>query len=366
MPDQDPGGPSPAHTPAGYDGAVDHYTSPARRDAVKRLWEEPASRRVLDHALGQLPELPSVRVLDVGCGTADGLALLRSTPAWRRRHAAGAELRYVGLDLDERLLQVARERHANDGAVSFAHGDVRAGLPVEDSDLYLSSGVPYSHLTPQELELALTGILRAARSRPHPVAVVVDVLGRYSIEWTTRWSQRRWDYRMSFFRSDRDAPSTAMTCYSGEELRATVRRAAERADCLLSRVDSADRSVFVGRHTSTGEYTQGLAPYRELVNALTDPSVRVDLDRLHFGLELPDAPEEIHEFFAAFGAAWNGLVEQATRAESAADDPDVIAGELQPQLADRLCRLEADHQRGLGVGHSLTAVAVTRDPAGPA
>jgi hypothetical protein len=34
------------------------------------------------------------------------------------------------------------------------------------------------------------------------VLLVVDVLGRYSLEWTTRWDRTRWDYRMSFFATD--------------------------------------------------------------------------------------------------------------------------------------------------------------------
>jgi SAM-dependent methyltransferase len=343
----------------GYDGAVDHYTSPDRRDAVKRDWEEPATRRVIDAALRHIPQAAGLSVLDVGCGTADGLTLLRSADGWQRRAEAGATLRYVGLDLDERLLGVARDLNGHNSEAEFLHGDIRQPPPVDGVDLYLSSGVPYSHLTPDELEQALTGVLRAARERPHPVAVIVDVLGRYSVEWTSRWSQQRWAYRMSFFRSDRAAPSTDMTCYSGAELRATLRRAAGLAGCTLSGVECWDRSVLVGRHTSTGEYTPGLRPYREMVNALYDPRTVVDLDDLRFDVRLPDAPDEILTFFAEFGRAWNGLVDDARREADRVVDPDVVAGEVQPRLAVRLRDLEAARQRGLGVGHSLTAVATT-------
>lgn len=352
-------------TPSGYEGAVDHYTSPRRRDAVKRDWEEPASRRVLDAALEHVPRVDELRVLDVGCGTADGLALLRTTPGWQRRAESGAELHYVGLDLDERLLGVARRSHQHDAEVTFVQGDVRRAPPVGAVDLYLSTGVPYSHLTPEELDDTLTDFLRAARRAPRPVVVIVDVLGRYSVEWTSRWPHQRWDYRMSFFRSDRAAPSTDMTCYSGAELRTILGRAAERAGCPLAGIECWDRSVLVGRHTSTGEYTPGLRPYRELVNALHDPAVLVDLEDLRFDVALPAAPREIHAFFATFGTAWNDLLDRA-RAESArSGDRDLVAGQLQPRLADRLRALEATRQHGLGVGHSLTAVAVTRPPAQP-
>jgi SAM-dependent methyltransferase len=363
MPDADRPEATPRVTPAGYDGAVDHYTSSDRRDAVKRTWEEPATRRVIDTALGHLPPTSELRVLDIGCGTGEGLALLRSTPTWRRRSGTGTTLRYVGLDLDERLLEVARGLHGDDDGVTFVHGDVREGLPADDADLYLSSGVPFSHLTTGELERALTGILRAARRRPHPVAVVVDVLGRYSVEWTSRWAQRRWDYRMSFFRSDHRADSTDMTCYGGAELRAALWGAAGRAECPLSGVECSDRSVLVGRHTTTGEYTPGIRPYRELVNALHDPLAEVDLDQLRFDIRLPDAPGEILGFYAGFGAAWNALLEETRQAVRRVADPGIVAADLQPRLASRLRDLEAASQRGLGVGHSLTAVAVTR-PAG--
>ncbi len=78
---------TPAMTSAGYAGAVDHYLSPDRHDAVKRLWEEPATRKLLDDALGYLMEDGPLRVLDVGCGGGDGLSLLRS--ASRRLFAPG-------------------------------------------------------------------------------------------------------------------------------------------------------------------------------------------------------------------------------------------------------------------------------------
>lgn len=37
-----------------YAGAVDHYLSPRRKDAVKRFWEEPATRALLARATAGL------------------------------------------------------------------------------------------------------------------------------------------------------------------------------------------------------------------------------------------------------------------------------------------------------------------------
>ncbi|MGH3632160.1 MAG: hypothetical protein ACRDRL_32560 [Sciscionella sp.] len=84
---------------ASYAGAVDHYLSAARYDAVKLQWEEPASRALLQRALDALDPQGPLRVLDVGCGAGDGLALLRSTPGSRQRILAPGGLRYTGLDI---------------------------------------------------------------------------------------------------------------------------------------------------------------------------------------------------------------------------------------------------------------------------
>jgi SAM-dependent methyltransferase len=298
-------------------------------------------------------------VLDVGCGTADGLTLLQSTPTGRRRRLAGLHFDYLGLDIDEDLLETARRLHEGDAHVSFVHGDIVDGIPDGDHDLVLSCGVPYSHLTEVELERALTLIFASAARRVRPTAVVVDVLGRYSIEWTSRWDRRRWPYRMSFFKTDRDAPSTDMTCYSGEELRTVILRAANAAGCPLEALECHDRAITVGRHTSTGEYTPQLRPYRELVNALLDPEVDVDCGELTFDVELPAAPPRISAFFAAFAQSWNELVTRFCDTQGGVRDPDHLTAVLQPMLASGLERLEATRQAGLGVGHSLTAVAFT-------
>ncbi|MGH3928528.1 MAG: methyltransferase domain-containing protein, partial [Pseudonocardiaceae bacterium] len=343
-----------------YAGAVDHYLSPTRHDAVKILWEEPATRSLLDEILGQLADNPVLRVLDVGCGIGDGLSLLRSTPGSRPWTLTPDGFSYVGLDLDEQLLDVARWLHAGADNVRFEHGDIRDGAPAGTYDLYLSCGVPYSHLTKGELEQVLASLFTAARRNPHPAAIVVDVLGRYSIEWTTHWDQQRWPYRMSFFDSDQPATSADMTCYSGAELKDVLRQAADLADCQLTGLVCHDRSIMVGRHTSTGEFVSDLPPYRTLVNDLFDPDRDVDYDQLLFDVALPEAPTPIAEFFHDFSHDWNALITDMGRYSLAATSRDQVTAVLQPMLASGLERLEATRQRGLGVGHSLTAVAYTQ------
>jgi SAM-dependent methyltransferase len=336
-----------------YAGAVEHYTSPSRRDAVKRRWEEPDLIALLDAAIGATDETP-LRVLDIGCGPGTVLELLERAP-----RATGRALDYLGVDLDADLLAVARTRHDGRADVDFVTGDVRVGIPDGDHALIVSSGVPYSHLTVDELAQACTHLFAHARGRTRPTVLVLDVLGRYSLEWTERWAMRRWSYRMSFFATDGPIPHAPMTTHGGEELRAILAGAARTVG--LERVDIQlhDRSLVVGRHTSTGEYTPGLRRYRDLVNGLYDPAVTTDLDALRIDVTIPDAPAPVRAWHDELRTRWN---EELDRAGAAARDTDAAdrRAVLEPALADRLHALERELDRGLGVGHSLTAVVTVR------
>lgn len=342
---------------AGYVGAVDHYTSPQRRDAVKRLWEEPELVRVLDDALARTPE-GLTRVLDIGCGTAVALQLLRETKTYS--NDPSRSLTYVGVDLDDKLLEVARAtmRPERDGeTVTFTIRDIRDGAPHTPHDLIISTGVPFSHLTAEELSATLTRLFDDVRETRVPLVAVIDVLGRYSLEWTRMWSEQRWSYRMSFFATDHEADATDMTTYDGESLRHLILKSAQHAGVHAHHLGLTDRSIMVGRHTMTGEYTPGLPQWRTHVNALHDNTQPCDLAQLLCTLDLPDTPEPIRAFFTSFLHRWNDTVMRAQHAIAASNDPEKWR-EVQPQLFTDLLQLEHNAQQGLGVGHSLTAVVV--------
>jgi SAM-dependent methyltransferase len=333
-----------------YAGAQQHYTSAARRDWVKRAWEEPAFHRHLDAALRRAGDHGLARALDtldVGCGTGVALDLLLAAGALT--DGTFTLRRATGLDLDEGLLAVARERFATDDRMAFVTGDLTSPPRTGPHDLVLSSGVPFSHLTPEALEGSLTLLAREAlgdaRSGPTTTLLVVDVLGRYSLEWTSRWDRARWDYRMSFFATDVDVSSTPMTTWSGADLASAIHRSATAAGVPVADLTLVDRSLAVGRHTMTGEYTPGLPRLRDLVDALVDPDQQVDPEALRIDVTLPDAPTDVLRHHEAFVAAWN-----TTLAAHAA------RGSAGLGLAEELRALEASRETaGLGVGHSLTA-----------
>ncbi|MFO7961921.1 MAG: class I SAM-dependent methyltransferase, partial [Nitriliruptoraceae bacterium] len=120
--------PEPVPDSDAYAGAVDHYTSPSRRDWVKRSWEEPELVRLLEAAVGHTdataladPDATAtLDVLDVGCGTGVALELLRATPTIGA--PAGPTVNYLGVDLDADLLAVAGSRFG-DARTRFARAD---------------------------------------------------------------------------------------------------------------------------------------------------------------------------------------------------------------------------------------------------
>jgi SAM-dependent methyltransferase len=347
------GAPTPDRVPAAGAyagaGAGDHYTSASRRDWVKREWEEPAFRRHLDAALRRAHELgmhADIDVLDVGCGTGVALDLLAEVPALADGSLTLA--RATGLDLDAKLLAIAEQRFADDGRVTFVRGDLGAVPDTGPHDLVLSSGVPFSHLAVDELERGLTRLASVAVAPhgedPRTALLVIDVLGRYSLEWTSRWDTNRWDYRMSFFATEADVNATPMTTWDGASLAESLGRAASAAATRIVDVRLVDRSLAVGRHTMTGEYTPGLPRLRDLVDDLGDGLAGTDPSALRIELALPDAPADILAHHRAFAERWNATLEEPC-------EPT--------ELAERLRAVERSFEdAGLGVGHSLTAFVV--------
>lgn len=375
---------SPEQIETIYDqsSGVQHYLSKKRRDGVKVEWEEPLSLSVFKHALAQLSKNKGEKlsVIDVGSGTGDGYRLLSTLLS--EEADLGYELEYLGVDVSPQMVETASNLYGNHSNVRFECADIRTRQLDRPFDLYLSCGVPYSHLTHEELYLALKAIVTNICRNRSRCAAIVDVLGRYSIEWTYKWKQSRWDYSMSFFESEGGAEPTWMSFYSHQHLQEIMQQAANDVGCPVEKFAFFDRSIMVGRHTSTRQFNPELPQYRSLVNSLLDPSQETELSQLIFQVELGSAPGHILDFFGKFSGWWNTLVSDATEllGESLAVEqvelPSEVQGfkaaaqkELQQisekhlyrqrvefMLARMLHLLEATQQPGLGVGHDLFGV----------
>ncbi len=249
------------------------------------------------------------------------------------------------------MVATARDTVGSPSASFVLGDDVRDALPDGAFDLYLSCGVPYSHLTRDELVAALGSVLAAVAARGRRAAVVVDVLGRYSVEWQPRWDTERWDYAMSFFAGGGEAISEPMTFYGRAELDATVDAALAGSGARLVSRTAVDRSVLVGRHTATGTFHPSVPRFRTLLNDLVRDPSRVDPDDLRFTPATEGAPEEALAWLRGFADRWNGVLEPYRGAGP-------LAGAEAARLAGTLLGLERAAGPGLGVGHSLTMTLV--------
>ncbi len=294
----------------------------------------------------ELAEEAGVPVLDVGAGTGDALRLLRET-------VGTTPIDYLGIDTDPDMVATATGLHAGQPGVAFVRHDVREPLDAGPFDLVLSTGVPFSHLRPDELRAALTALF-ARVPRGHRCAAVVDVLGRWSLEWTPNWDRATWRYAMSFFAGTDDVPHSEMTFHSRPSLWSAVTDAAAAAGARVTTAAFHDRSVAVGRHTATGEFDPHVPPYRTLVNRLYAGDTTLELGDL--AMRSPDgpAPEDVRRFFDRYTAAWNERLADAGAIER--ELGATAAGRV--ALARSLQALEHGLQSGLGTAHSLSALLV--------
>jgi SAM-dependent methyltransferase len=220
-------------------------------------------------------------VLDIGSGVGDGFDLLTETHGDLAPVAAAHRLDYVGLDGDPDMVETATALHSVPGA-TFRVGDMRDRLPDGNFDLYLSCGVPYSHLTTGEVTEVIANIMRRILHAGRRAAIIVDVLGRFSIEWMSNWHSPRWNYAMTFFEDTTERLEQQMTFFDRTSLGEAIAAAARSAGAQPAELNFTDRSILVGRHTATGAFNPSIPPYRTLINDLVRDPSRVSLRELYF------------------------------------------------------------------------------------
>ena len=125
-------------------------------DNVRRYWEDEITRHFAYPHLQKLADrcraqMRRMRILDIGCGSADGYELLTGI---RDRDSSLQEMevqlltpgvlgQYKGIDLNSDLLKQAREIYGSNPKMGFAQVDFTKGLPGRKKgdayDLYFSS-----------------------------------------------------------------------------------------------------------------------------------------------------------------------------------------------------------------------------------
>lgn len=392
-----------------------------KHDNVRAHWEDQLTQHALRpfvrermaacSALGR-----GLRVLDLGCGAGQGYELLTqirhddlSLEEHQRHVLEPSELElYLGIDLSPSMVLQGQANYRELKQVQFAEVDLREGLGAASQqrgfDIYFSSYGALSHLSASELEGRLVEVARHAAPG---ALVVLDLIGRYSLEWPAYWQARTETekvrpYSMSYLfaeeeRARGEIESFPLRFWTGREVRELCRKVSSEAKVGIGVRELFDRSIFVGRHVDTGEYGARLPPLRRLVNRLYEQNVRTNLGQLLIEFEPIHDAGYLNEVFGRLSRCWSTVVEFArvrlagrrvdlVEMDGWRDFPaalqmalltldrvidsvawmdvgDVRANIIEPQLAYVLQRMQYGLQEGLGCGHGLVAVlSVGDDP----
>jgi len=303
-------------------------------DNVRRYWEDEITRQFLRPHVQRLLERCSssmrrLRILDLGCGSADGFELLAGI---RERDPDLEENEvdllspdklgaYKGVDLNEDLLRQAREIYGENPKITFEQADFTKGLPLADEkpfDLYFSSFGTCSH---HNHDRTLVRLLSDVAKRTEGYCLLVlDWLGRYSYEWQTLWTNdlaknRNMDYVVSYIyeQEEREARRDELQhlylrLISRQEAEGIVDKASSRAGVNIKPLAFFDRSIFTGRHMDTADYNPYVQSIRQAVNSLHEANMRTPLS----SLLIDYAPKEgfgfLNTYFEHLQMCWNRLV----------------------------------------------------------
>lgn len=304
-------------------------------DNVRRYWEDEITRHFIYPHLKKLldqcqAKMRRLRVMDLGCGSADGLELLLGI---RDRDADLEEVEvnllsgetlglYTGIELNEDLINQAEQIYGDNPKVTFRQADFSQGLPLkkdeEPYDLYFHSYGSCSHHNEDEtLVRLLTEI--AERTKGYCI-IVCDWLGRYCYEWQELWSNdlqqnRNMDYVVSYIYDEEEREQRQdelqhlylrlMSRQEGEDIVNQVNR---KSGITIKPLVYYDRSVFTGRHMDTAEYNRYAQPIRQAVNSLHEVNLRTDLHTLLIDYVPKPDFDFINAYFENLQVCWNTLV----------------------------------------------------------
>lgn len=395
-----------------YDLFIGHFFG--KHDNVRTYWEDQLTRMFLRPFLESTVQRTQdqkrgVRVLDLGCGSGQGYQILSQIDRGdldlglqhdRVLTETGTEL-YLGLDISHAMVEKGAEIFSGKPQVRFQQADLSQGLgEIKETekpfDFYFSSYGSLSHLKREDLVVLLKDVCEHTQDES---LVVLDLVGRYSIEWPGHWGatteeEKVQDYAMSYLLTEeerRNGPveSFPLRFWTGDEVRGLAKELAAETGAEVSAVALMDRSVLVGRHTDTREYNENFLLLRRTVNLLHEDYVRTDLDQLIIDpATIPEHPL-IKPYLGELVRCWNILVrfcqERLHRQvsliamEGWEDFPsplqfalmtidrvisdvgwmwfgDPRANIIEPQLGYALRGLEYQMQQGLGCGHAMVAV----------
>jgi len=304
-------------------------------DNVRKFWEDENTRiflrPYLQEAINQAAnKMRRLRILDLGCGSADGYELLNGI---RYRdadlHQAEVELisgdvlgLYKGVDLNEDLLEQGRGIYGGNPKMFFEKADFTDGFLKQDQDgpydLFFSSFGTFSHHNNDETAIHLLSEIAEA-TKDHSF-VVCDWLGRYSYEWWNLWTNKpeellNMDYVVSYIydKEEREEKRDSLQhltlrLMSREEAEHIIAEASRRTGIYLRPRQFFDRSIFTGRHMDTQEYNPHAQPLRAAMNSIHETNLRTSLDSLIIDYVPKQGFSFLNDYYEGLQMAWNTLV----------------------------------------------------------
>ncbi|MDJ0618344.1 MAG: class I SAM-dependent methyltransferase [Calothrix sp. MO_192.B10] len=383
-------------------------------DNVRTDWEDQLNRIIFRPFLRDVVERrrrenQGVRIVDLGSGSGQGYEILTKID----RHDLDLGLQhqrilpessidwYLGLDISKAMVDKGQALFEDKSNVKFVQQDLREGLgklkTEEDPfEIYFSSYGSLSHLSRQELVRLLQDICQHGANDS---LIVLDLVGRYSIEWPDFWSatseeEKMRDYTMSYLysepvRNQLNIETFPLRFWIGDEVKELAQELTADTGVGVEVIKLVDRSVLVGRHTDTREFNQNLKPIRRLVNSLHEDYLRTNLEELILTPDMVPNHPQVAPFLWQLIESWNILVRFCqkrlnnvmalqeleewdhfpkplqfalmTMDRVIADVGwmwygDPRANIIEPQLGYALRTLEYEMQKGMGCGHGLVAI----------
>jgi SAM-dependent methyltransferase len=324
-----------AYTQAFQTGKYDKATGLlGKYDNVRRFWEDQVTAIFLRPALNDLvarkkKRLERLRILDVGCGSGDGYDLIMGVTTKHPGihdyivNAVTDDMlkEYVGIDLNENLIQQALEYYGDKPKLRFETTDISQGMipgilgEEPPFDLYFTSFGTLSHFTSEQCIKIIADILRHA---PDQALFMGDWLGRYTFEWQDLWhhpadQEYFMDYRISYIypeeeRATADVAAFPLKLVCRREIEDIIKKASQQAGVEIKPLVYFDRSIFIGRHLDTGDYNKNCPKLRGPTNALFETYVRTDLENLLVDYVPRPGFEHLNNFFESFFMSSNALV----------------------------------------------------------
>jgi len=380
-----------------------------KKDNVRKYWEDIFIKQAIRPTIERILERKDkIRVVDLGCGSGEGMELLTHISPSQPAETANKEFViterdieiYKGIDMSPAMLEQGRQNHAGLAQAQFVQADLSEGFPLlnEDPyDIYFSSYASLSHLDYAELEY-LAGQIFSHISGPG--YVVFDLHGRYSPEWPEYWAKdchRPLPYTMAYLLPPEEQAREKIkwfdvTYYSGSELSELIDSAARAAGKKAEIIFMQDRSIFVGRHMDTRLFKKQGHQIRAEVNRLFERDYRESIAGLSLDIDYLQEVKDVN------GSAWSRIFEYynlwqtvinmlealintdnaevkriiESSCEKLTDDLKMLAwlyrnadrfpavnfwaSVMGPQVACVLRNLELSLETGLGCGHGLFCI----------